>query len=184
MKWLHRFFGLLILLLVAAQGIFALYGVSPAGRGRWNMVLRIASQETILVLMGGMALCLLVSLYLLTFPRDKSSARTISYNGPNGPITVGMRAVRDFIHRIGAEFPEIVSLQSNLDFRHNALYAELDLRVTAGSNLPELCRMLQERVAENIRDQLGLAAVKGVRVNVRELIQRPAAPGPDAEYST
>ncbi len=176
MKFLHGMFEWLVFMVVLLEGTLAVYGSTHAGRPYWDTLLCVLQQQRFAVIMGGIALLLLIVLYLLTSERKARPAKTISFNGRNGPITISMKAVRDFVMRAGDEFSEILSLQPNLDFRGGALYVELDIRVVAGAHVPELCQMLQERVADSIREQLGLKEVKNVRVNVRELVQRNPVP--------
>ncbi|MDD2237033.1 MAG: alkaline shock response membrane anchor protein AmaP [Kiritimatiellae bacterium] len=176
MKFLHGFFEWLVFMVVLLQGALALYGATNAGQPCWDALMQTMQQERFMVVMGGIALLLLVVLYLLTSTRSTRPAKTISFNGPNGPVTISMKAVRDFIQRAGDEFSEVISLQPNLDYKGGSLHVELDVRVVAGTHIPELCQMLQERVADSIHEQLGLKEVKNVRINVRELVQRTPAP--------
>lgn len=176
MKFLHGLFEWMVFMVVLLEGTLALYGTTRAGQPCWDALVCIMQQERFAVVMGGIALLLLVILYLLTSSRKTRPAKTISFSGQNGPITISMKAVRDFVQRAGDEFSEILSLQPNLEFRGGALYVELDVRVVAGTHVPELCQMLQERVTDSIHDQLGLKEVKSVRVNVRELVQRNPTP--------
>ena len=176
MKFLHGLFEWLVFMVVLLEGAFALYGMTNAGQPYWEVLVRTMQQERFMVVMGGIALILLVILYLLTSTRKARPAKTISFSGQNGPVTISMKAVRDFVQRAGDEFSEILSLQPNLEFRGGSLYVDLDVRVVAGAHVPELCQMLQERVSDSIHDQLGLKEVKSVRVNVRELVQRNPTP--------
>jgi uncharacterized alkaline shock family protein YloU len=173
MKFLHGLFEFLVFLVVLLEGTLMIYGMTNAGQCYWNAVMNILMHEKLIVFMSGVALILLVILYLLTTGRKVRQAQTISFSGHNGPVSISMKAVRDFVQRTGDEFSEILSLQPNLDFKGGSLVIDLDVRVVSGAHVPELCQMLQERVTDCIHDQLGLKDVKAVRINVRELVQRP-----------
>lgn len=177
MKFLHGFFEWLVFMVVLLQGTLALYGATNAGQPCWDALMRTLQQERFVVVMGGIALLLLVVLYLLTSSRSSARpSKTISFNGPHGPVSISMKAIRDFIQRAGDEFSEVLSLQPNLEYKGGSLHVDLDVRMVAGAHIPELCQMLQERVADSIQDQLGLKDVKNVRINVRELVQRTPVP--------
>lgn len=179
MKFLHGLFELLVFLVVLFEGTLMIYGMSNGGKPYWDMLLRTLQGDKLVVFLGGVSLILLVLLYLLTSGRKRSSSKTISFQGHNGPITISMKAVRDFVLRIGDDFSEILSMQPNLEFSNGALSIEMDVRIQEGAHVPELCQMLQERVTESVQDQLGLRDMKKVRVNVRELVHRaPTATAP------
>ena len=181
MKFLHGLFEFLVFLVVLLIGTLMIYGMTNAGQCYWTFTMSVLQHDRITVFMGGIALILLVILYLLTTDRKVKQAKTISFKGTNGPVTISMKAVRDFVQRTGDEFSEILSLQPNLEFKGGSLVVELDVRVVSGAHVPELCQMLQERVSDCIHEQLGLKDVKAVRINVRELVQRPGKSTADME---
>jgi hypothetical protein len=171
MKFLHGLFGFVIFILLLAIGAGLVYGATYGYHTHWMKMLDLLKTERMAVLGAGASIVLLLLLYILTmWQRSDMAAQFISYNGRSGKVSICIKAVRDFVQKTSDEFAAITSMHPVLNFHHGGLDVDLDLRVTAGTQIPELCRMLQERVTERLHEELGLQDVRHVRVTVREII--------------
>lgn len=173
MKWLHCLTGFLLALIVTVCGAVLVYG-NTFGHSYWLAFLDYVRGERLASLATGAALLLLVVIYAMTSVRRKRGEQFISFDGGKGLISINARAVKDIIQKVEDEFAAILSLQPILDLKKGGLFVELNVRVASGTQIPELCQMLQDRVMECIHDQLGLSELKGIKVNVQEIINRPA----------
>jgi len=68
----------------------------------------------------------------------------------------------------------VLTIHPVITVKGGGVIVRVDVRVKSGTHVPELCRMLQTRVRESIREQLGLDSVREVRVNVREIVGSPS----------
>ncbi|NCC50273.1 MAG: alkaline shock response membrane anchor protein AmaP [Spartobacteria bacterium] len=175
MRFLHGLFGLLMVVLMLALGAALVYGATIGAQNcYWLKAVDILQHDWIVTLGAGAAILLLVALYLVTFWRPRASPKQfISYDGRGGRVSICIKTIRDFIQTTTEEFSAVISMHPTLAFRGGSLDVELELRVAAGTQIPELCQMLQERVKERLHDELGLRDVRSVKVNVREIVGRP-----------
>ena len=121
--------------------------------------------------LGGIVLLALVAVYLLTgIRREPAGDQYLSFNNNGATVSILLRAVNEFISRIGDEFAAIVSLKPSVRPRGSSIEVELDLRVKAGTQIPELSQLLEERVRESVRQNLGLSDIKRIRVNVKDIV--------------
>jgi hypothetical protein len=178
-KFWHALVGLVLflVLVVVAAGLIYL----PIARySEWAKVLSVLGNQPWLAACAGAALLALVLLFMVTgSPRREPQEQYLSFQNEGGTVSISIRAVRDFIARLGSEFAAISSLQPTLQARGGALYVELDVKVRSGTQVPELCRLLQDRVRESIAGSFGLSEVKAVKVNVREIVGAPPAEARD-----
>lgn len=122
----------------------------------------------------GCALLLLLLLYAVTGMWSRRRVRFFSFETEGGMVSISLDAMREFLRRIGDEFAAVRRLQPRLRAHRGAIDIDLDARIRSGVPVPELCRLIQERVRQKMHDSLGLAGVRNVRVNVIEIM--PAEP--------
>lgn len=175
MKFFHYLFGLILLALLVGAGAFVAHAVMVPDL--YCQVINMLKVHRILVLdaIGGI-ICVVI-LYLLTGVKRKSKERFITFDNEGGSVSISLRALHDVLEKLGDEFAAILSLDTDVRPVGDALEIEMDVRVRSGTQIPELCRLLQGRVKESIRDEMGLSEVKGVKINVREIVTPPSGKG-------
>lgn len=179
MKTLHVLFGLLFFVAVVALAGAAIWGARSAAT--WAEVLNGVRGERYLVMGAGAALLLLVLLYILTASKPRRLIEPfITFENESGSVSVSTRAIGEVVARAGDEFAAVMGLESAVRPVGGSIEVTLDVRVRGGTQIPELCRMLQDRVREIIRENLGLTDIRGVRITVREIVAaaRPKAGEP------
>ena len=175
-KFFHYLFGLILfVLLVGAAGFVV---DAALHMPLWASAVGLMQQYPAISLGGvGVVLCVVV-LYLLTGVQRRKPDQFISFDNEGGSVSISMNAMREFLIKIADEFAAVLYLDPTIKAYGEAMEIELDVRVRSGTALPELCRLLQSRVSESIRDELGLSEVKGVKVNIREIVTPPAEKKP------
>jgi uncharacterized alkaline shock family protein YloU len=180
MKTIHVLSGLVLFLLLGAAAGFLMYGGVRDPELLGDGVGRLGSQR-ILAFCAGLAVICLVLLYLFSGIRREREAQFISFDGQGGTVRISIKAVRDFVRRIGEEYADVIDLQPDLQFRGGDVRVDLNVSVKAGTHIPELTQMLQQRVRESVQDHLGVSEVSQVRVNVREIVPAAGTAGVSAE---
>ncbi len=174
MKILHGLFGFVLfigLLLAGGAVVFAAWDVEL-----WNQGLSVLASERVVAMWGAIALILWVFIYLMTGCCRRTKAGFISFENEGGAVSISMQAVCNFLSKIGSEFAAILELRPSIRAVSGALDVTLDVKVKSGTQIPELCRMVQERVKESITNNLGLSEIKGIRVNVQEIVASESKP--------
>lgn len=179
MKVLHVLFGLAILVLVITGTAFLVK--AALSEPFWEQALDQISASRFLAIHVAAGSLLVVLLYVLTGIPRAVKEQFISFENEGGMVCISMKAVRDFLIRLGDEFAAVLHLEPLLDGSSGKIDVVLNLRVRSGTQIPEVCRMLQDRVRESLRDNLGLADVGGVRVNVKEIVSAPVEKGARTE---
>lgn len=180
-KFLHAVFEFVLCLSALVAGGFLVYvhGYSPDLR---DWVFEFVQQNAYVGSGAGGILILLVIGFVYTCGGSKRGPSFVSFDTADGAVSISRTAISDFVRKLGDEFAAVVSLEPvvSADRRHQ-LTLVLNLNVRAGTRVPELSKLLQERVKESLRDDLGFADVKKVSVKVQKIIGSPVAPVP-ADY--
>lgn len=132
---------------------------------------------------GSLALAFLF-LYALSaiLARRAKRHQVITFENEDGRVTVDTEAVRSYLGALQSEFADANWIKPSIDVRQGALAIRLALGVKPGTQIPELCRLVQERVKEILREHLGTCDLAGIEMNVREIggSRRPASPADPA----
>ena len=124
--------------------------------------------------LGMGALMVLVSLlHLVTFAPRRKKMKTISFESEGGGVSISVNAVCDFIRKLGDEFESVKNIDPKLRAEKDMVSIDLNLKVRAGTRIPELSTQLQTRVRESVREGLGIVDVHEIKVNISEIVGNP-----------
>ena len=168
MKFLRFIIGLVLFVILAASLSFLVN--SAVTRESWEQAIGWIRISRLRTLEYASIFFLLIALYVLTGIRRPKGEPFITFDTDGGSVSISMKAIRDFLARIGDEFAAVLSLDPTIRSVGDSIEVDLNIRVKAGTQIPELSKMLQERMRETIKDNLGLADVRAIRISVREIV--------------
>jgi uncharacterized alkaline shock family protein YloU len=119
--------------------------------------------------MGG-GLVLMAVLFAASELRRRRRERFLSFDNEGGAVSISTDAMADYIVKLASEFPSIVRMQPLVKPTRHGVDLLIDVRVKAGSQVHEVCELLQQRVRERVVDGLGISEVRRVEVNVRDIV--------------
>ena len=178
MKAIHFLLGLILYAAIAAAGL-----VLMASTQYPNVVRIAAGAASGLPGWARVAVGVGVVVYLfaclLTGLRSRKGS-FITFENANGTVSVSTVAVQNYLNCLKSEFAAVVWLKSHLRAARGALEVGLVLGVKDGTQIPELCKLMQTRVRELLEEHLGTCDLSGVSVEVNEIRSRkqPAPEGP------
>lgn len=101
----------------------------------------------------------------------------IKFKCGGGTIGISSKAIRDYIQRIGQEYPSIRKLDSKLIQHKNSFDVMLEARVTSGVKVREMYKVLELRVRQCICDDLGLEEnLRKIDIDIPEIVGEPGKP--------
>ena len=172
--FLALFLAALALLAVGIWGVperFAGYALRPLLESSWRGIA------------AGSAALLFLALYALSGRLARSRRhQVITFENDDGRVTVDTEAVRSYLVGLKDEFAAANWIKPTVSVVQGALRITLDLSVKPGTQIPELCRLIQNRVKEIIQEHLGTCDLAGIEMNVPE-IDGPRRPLPTAPSS-
>lgn len=129
---------------------------------------------------AGVGLLVYVFAYLLTGLSWGKKGSFITFENANGTVSVSAPAVQAYLNGLKGEFAAVVALKTRLQVVRGALQVGLVVGVKDGTQIPELCKLMQARVRELLEEHLGTCDLGGVSVEVNEIRSRKAAPGEES----
>ena len=171
MKFLRFIVGFVLFVVLVAGAVYLVNAALT--RESWEQAIGVIRASRLRALECAFVVLLLIVLYILTGIRRCKGEQFITFETEGGSVSISMKAIRDFLARVGDEFAAVVSLDPAIRATSGSVEVDLNLRVKAGTQIPELCKMLQERIRESIKDNLGLTDVRAIRISVREIVASP-----------
>ena len=118
----------------------------------------------------GISAVFLVFLYWLTAIPVKAE-RFLTFKNEGGTISISVKAINDFIAKLADEFAGIIRLRADVAAsRDGRVEVRLDVNVKAGTKVQQLSQVLQQRVRESLRENLGIEEIHAVKVNVSSIV--------------
>ncbi len=165
----HVLMGLLLFTILIGLGAGLVY--MPYDQESWGRCLDALRAQPGWATLAGIVWLAFIAVYLITgIQRRPTGDQYLAFKNNGATVSILLRAVNEFISRIGDEFAAIVSMKPSIRPRGSSIAVDLDLRVKAGTQIPELCQLLEERVRESVRQNLGISDIKRVRVNVKDIV--------------
>jgi uncharacterized alkaline shock family protein YloU len=105
---------------------------------------------------------------------NKRKKKFIDFQSDDGSVGISIKAIQDFIERVGKEFAAVKSIESELIEQKGALDIAISVKVVSGNKIPELSAVLQQRIRESVRESLGLDEIRNITIKVSEIVGEPA----------
>lgn len=176
MKAFHIVIGVFLFLILASGAGLMLYG-SLQESSAWELWVDtwIKANHLHVAMVCGVVICLML-LYVLTGLNVPRKIQYLAYDNEGGAVSISLAAVEGFLARLAGEFAAVVSLAPRLRLIVNQVDVQLDIRVKAGAQIPELCKMLQDAARTTLREKVGISDIREVRVRVQEIVVPQTAP--------
>lgn len=174
MKAIHWLIGIVLFAVLMAAAIFVLTRAFQ-GEEAWAALIELVRSARFFAAALSLGLAILLVLYVATSIPLPQKAQYIAYDIEGSSVSISLRAVQDFLARLSGEFAAISELKPTLTVRNGSVSVTMDVKVRAGAQIPELCRMLQERTRTVLKEKVGLSDVQEVSVRVQEIVDKGSA---------
>ena len=170
MKWLNDFIAWLYIIGTVVIGMLLILSVSGWYGLRENLDLAAADVlNSPTGIWTGIVMILLGLLFLSFRVKAGRAARSISFDNPEGEVTISIKAIEDFVKRVGQEFPQVLELNPTILPSNGGVKISAETTLIAGTNVPRLAERIQSNIKTKMQNILGIENVTGVEVHVSKL---------------
>jgi uncharacterized alkaline shock family protein YloU len=118
---------------------------------------------------GGMFLLLGICIPLRAFGTINRS-KYISFQNPDGEVTVSVMAIEEYVRKVARNIPEITNVKSRVNFSRKGINITSEVNIKAGANIPEVMERIQIEVRSRVQDMIGGEANLNMTVYVNKIV--------------
>jgi uncharacterized alkaline shock family protein YloU len=128
----------------------------------------------IIGMIGAGIIVLSLAIMQLAFGAKKKE-KSISFENPNGEVTVSLSAIEDFVRRLGGEFNEIQEIRPTAQVKKDGLMIACKTYLLQDLSIPEITQKIQDTVISRVKKLLGNQENLRVRIDVIKIIEKGKA---------
>lgn len=166
MSIFHRFIRIIIVVLMFCVGFFAVANIMPSV---WVVTKNALITGRFVLILSGVVIWMMTFLFIVTGRKRKYSNRYLSFNNEGGAVSISTDAISDYLTKLMTEFPSVVKMKSRIIPLRGSIDIQVKVRVKSGSQVHEMCALLQQRVRQSMAEGLGISDVRRVEISVDEI---------------
>ena len=101
--------------------------------------------------------------------------RIITFQNPDGEVTVAISAIEDYIRKIADDMPDVKDVRSHVNMNKKGINVTSAVSIHAGANIPEVMEGIQVAVKNNVQGMLGIEEPINITMHISKIIGTPPA---------
>ena len=174
LRWLYQILAGLCMLFVCAL-LASLSFELPFKRDKVNLIIdQWTSDPSSRLILGiaGIAMIVVLFAYIYIKSRFAHQEPSIAFDNPDGEVSISLKAIEDFVGRIGRDFAEVKSLEPQIVPKRDGVEIILRGELWSGPNIPKLTERIQNLVKSQVQNILGIENVQSVTLSVSKILAR------------
>lgn len=174
MIFLKRLFVLLYMLLMVLTGLlYIVLALHLYPSVDWMEMLNIVYESTNSQIAMGVVGAFFILTGLTSYlraVRKLNRNRMITFQNPDGEVTVTVAAVEEFIRKVAKDIPNIVNVRCRVRYhRRKGLHVISDVVISAGTSIPSVTEKIQMEVKNKVHTMLGIEDKVTITTNVKKI---------------
>jgi len=96
--------------------------------------------------------------------------RLISFQNPDGEVTISISAIEDYIRKVAKEIKDISHIKSRVSFSRKGIRIFSEVTIRAGSNIPAVTEQIQMEVRNKVQSMLGVEEKIELILHINKII--------------
>ncbi|HPN73343.1 MAG TPA: alkaline shock response membrane anchor protein AmaP [Candidatus Omnitrophota bacterium] len=101
----------------------------------------------------------------------KGSEKLITFQNPDGEVTVSVSAIENYVKRVSRDIPGIADVKASAKVNKKGIFITSFVAVSAGTNIPEATENIQMTVKSKVQDMLGVEEKITVTMHVVKILK-------------
>jgi uncharacterized alkaline shock family protein YloU len=110
-------------------------------------------------------------LALVKSRKNRRSDRLITFQNPDGEVTVSISAIESFVQRVARDIPGISDAKATVKVGKRGIVIRSFVAVSAGTNIPEATESIQMTVKSKVQDMLGVEEKITVTMHITKILK-------------
>jgi uncharacterized alkaline shock family protein YloU len=173
--FLKKLAGLLYFLIMIASGtVFICVILTAVPSALFTEAVEVVRADLYLSIVAGLAgLMAIVSgvSVLIKSRKNKGRNRLITFQNPDGEVTVSISAIENYVQRVAKSIPGIAEVKASAKVGKKGIAIVSFVAVSAGTNIPEVTENIQMTVKSKVQDMLGVEEKITVTMHITKILK-------------
>jgi len=123
------------------------------------------------IIFGGIAAVFVIAGVIAPYRMEKKlrKNRRISFQNPDGEVTVSLSAIEDYIRKIAKSIPGIKDIRSRVDVSKKGINITASVSISAAANIPEVTEKIQMQVKNSVQGMLGVEESINIKMHINRI---------------
>ena len=126
----------------------------------------------LLIGLGAVAILAIFFAYIYFKSKIARAEPSIAFDNPDGEVSISIRAIEDFVGRVGKDFAEVKSLEPSVIARREGVQISLRVELWSGPNIPKLTERIQNVIKSQVQNIIGIENVQSITLNVSKILSQ------------
>ncbi|MCK5450822.1 MAG: alkaline shock response membrane anchor protein AmaP, partial [Candidatus Omnitrophica bacterium] len=113
--------------------------------------------------------------------KKMKAARVISFQNPDGEVTVSLSAVEEYINKIAKTIMDIKEVKPRVSVNKKGINIITEVSISASANIPEVTERIQMEVRNRVQDMLGVEEKINMKMHIKKIAKGPKYSGAPSE---
>ena len=123
------------------------------------------------IILGSIAAVFVIAGVIAPYRMEKKlqKNRRISFQNPDGEVTVSLSAIEDYIRKIAKSIPGIKDIRSRVDVDKKGINITTSVSISATANIPEVTEKIQMQVKNSVQGMLGVEENINIKMHINKI---------------
>lgn len=103
--------------------------------------------------------------------KNLKKSRTVSFQNPDGEVTVSLSAIEDYIRKIAKGISGIKDVRPHVDIGKKGIDVIVAVSISATANIPEVTEKIQMQVKNQVQGMLGVEENINIKLHINKIMK-------------
>ncbi|MFH1664642.1 MAG: alkaline shock response membrane anchor protein AmaP [Candidatus Omnitrophota bacterium] len=175
MNFIKRLLGFFYAFLMAGAGfLLILISRNMISAAQFEEMVNIVNSDVIYQVSAGCIGCIFVLLGVtapFSLERRLKKNRIVSFQNPDGEVTVSLSAIEDYVKKIASGVPGIRDVRPRVEISGRGINITATVSISPEANIPEVTEKIQMEVRGKVQGMLGVEEKVNMKVFIRKILK-------------
>ncbi|MDP8259259.1 MAG: alkaline shock response membrane anchor protein AmaP [Candidatus Aadella gelida] len=165
---------LYMLLMVSLGGFLVLASLNLLSPEKCAEIMNMIVADTGYQIAGAVAGIVIILIGIIApyrLAKRLKRSRFISFQNPDGEVTISLSAVEDYIQKIAKSIGGIKDVKSSVRSGKKGINVTTDVTISASASIPEVTEQIQMEVKNKVQSMLGIEEGVNISMNIKKIIK-------------
>ncbi len=163
-----------LIIMVCVGGVLVVISLNVTPAETWIDAINLIYSSVYTQVAAGVAGLILILVGVIgpyKAARKLNRDKIITFQNPDGEVTVALSAIENFVLRVAKDIPGIKDVKSRVDVNKKGINITSFVSIEAGTNIPEATEQIQMLVKARVQDMLGVEESINIKMHINKIMK-------------